>query len=344
LAKIYNNKLKSETTNEVNKDAIIRIQQGVSPKIFHKTPTPKGKGLTPGIGGGVSDQPTALYNPWLKKVSKIKSEFRQFLNVEEVDPFKLKVSNYSGKDDPDKKKLVNEAVKTKEIERMTVLGTNKSKTKFGSKFIKTMYNINMIRIFYNGSFYGPLFRVDKKDADTLKVLKYIGSLNVDTIVDDITKGDLEPNLSKYQTVWTTGSDKGSPIPFIQTLITSNITKGGKDLIGVYFIFENTINPTSTGDLKKNRPIVLFLYATGKVHTSLSSVNSSAEIWSVSSNGSSIGKVTDISKLSSVPSVEKIEIGDSFDITNSDFIKSGSFNTIINNFRYSLFDINGVGWK
>lgn len=345
LAKIYTDKMKTASTNEVNKDAVIRIQQGVSPKIFHKTPTPKGKGLTPGTGGGVSDQPTALYNPWQKKVQKVKSEFRQFLNVEEVDPFKLKLSDYSGKDDPNKTKLGNEAERTRELERLSAVESNKTKINFHNGFAKAAFSYNMIRVFYSGLFYGPLFRTDKKEADNLKVLKYLGSLNLDTIVADISKGPLETDLSKYETVWEDGSKNGLPFPFLQSLITSNITKGGKDLIGVYFIFEKQIVTTFSGESRKNRPVIIFLYATGKSHTtSISTVNSSVELYAVSPDGKGIGKITDISKLNLIQPVEKFEIGEAFNIANSEFIKGGQFNVITENFKFSLFDIQGVNWK
>lgn len=349
LAKIYTDKMKSASTNEVNKDAVIRIQQGVSPKIFHKTPTPKGKGLTPGTGGGVSDQPTALYNPWQKKVQKVKSEFRQFLNVEEVDPFKLKLSDYTGKDDPNKTKLGQEAEKTKEIERISALETEKSKVNFVSGFVKAAGSYDMIRILYGKQFYGPIFKVDRKEAtdggSKLKVLKYLGCINVDTVISDVQKGPLETaNLAKYETVWSDASDNGLPLPFLQPLIKSNITKGGRDLIGVYFIFEKQITSASSGDSNKNKPVIIFLYATGKVHTSLSSVNSDSELWAVSPDGKSIGKVTDVSKLNEISPVNNFEIGICYNVANSEFIKSGQFNVITENFKYSLLEISGVNWK
>lgn len=351
LAKVFNDSMRKNATGSVNKDGIIRIQQGMLPKIYHKTPTPKGMGLHPGKGGGIdTSAPTALFLPWQKKVKDVQGQFQNFMNTAELDPFKLDVGSYSGKDDPDKSKLNAEGEKSNEIQRLSILEKDKNMNKFKIEIPKTIKSLYMLRIFseIDKKFYGPIFRLESTKAGSLNVYKYMGSLNVDVINKDIidTK-KYSDDLKKYETIFP-NSGNGLPPTFLQNLINGSKSKvSGMDLTGVYFIFSKSISSLSSGETNKN-PVQIFLLYTRGTTITTPPPSGDFEIWSVSEN-SVPGKVTDLTNLKNVQSYKKISIGATLNIENTPFKDKDEFKYPIENLggssgSFDLMGFNGVTWK
>jgi hypothetical protein len=339
LSKVFNDKMKENATKHVNQNAIMRVQHGVSAIIYHKTTTPDDRGMNPGTGGGIDTaQPTALYKPWQIKVQKILGEFSPFLNVTAIDPFKLNMSNYNLSEDPGSKKLKSEDEKTKEMDRLfkiSKLGPTVGITEDLKKF-------GMIRLFRSGKFYGPVFKLEETKGQ--RVYEYVGSVNIDNINKDLEtlKKLDDPNTQKYETPFGSKTKNGLVPEFLSKIIHEKQTMNSKDLVGVYFIFENIISSPSSGEHRTNKARIFFLYfkhGAGKTFTSTNIPE--FEIYGLNKDGSNMIKI-DLTKLNSIEPFE-VGVGQTFEFSDECPLKK-DFSTQINNVGVKFLDLSGVSYK
>jgi hypothetical protein len=317
LASIFTDKMRELATNEVSKENIVKIQQGVSTIIYHETPTPKGKAMTPGTGGGVSEQPTSLMVPWQKKVEATKGQFKNFLNTDSIDPFKVSVSNYSseqlkGIKDGEKSKLA-------ELVLLTELFTPKGITAgFKKKKPITPNGTNMIRLSHKNIFYGPVVALE--DGGAKKVFKYLGSINLQTVVADLKASDIDgSNIPKYVSVFSqpprTTPNSGDIPAFLIPLFNNQKTEPNETrnlLEGVYFVFENAISSQSDGTARTNKAQIFFLYVRSGGITTGGDVGAVFSIYSVNQDCVGITKIVDLTKLHDAKFID-FKIGESFEL-------------------------------
>lgn len=344
LASIFDDKMRENCTKEVNKNGVIRIQQGVAKIIYHVTKTPDNVGFNPGTGGGVTETPTALMNPWKKKVEMVKGEFRTFLNVDTVDPFNVKVTDYNSSEDPGNKNLNSEDEKVNEIGRLAKLESKKSVFPLVREVAPT--KLKMIRL-YTDKFYGPVFKNELKSAGALPMYKYLGCINIDEVIKDLDKATgLDNNTKKYDTAFPDKNNNGLIPSFLKKLIDSKLRYNNKDLVGIYFVFDKPIIRKSTGEASKNPAKIFFLYhANGNGQTlRQSQLNTGSDVYSVNETGTDITLIPAGIKLSTVKSVQNISVGECFSIDGTKFKTNGDFNTPLNSLsNIDLLNIVGIEW-
>jgi len=323
LSKIFNDKTRELSTNEVNKNAIIRIQQGVAKIIYHVTKTPDNVGINPGTGGGVTETPTSLMNPWKKKVETVKSQFRMYLNVDQIDPFVVNVSDYSSKEDPGNKKLKDSDESIKEINRVAQLVTPKGLSGgFKKKTPKTDGDINLIRLNRNGKYFGPVFKLQD---DVVKIFEYQGSINLDLVSKHLESNDIDTtNISQYITPFPKYSpDNGIP-DFLKQLMNTFKNNSDGELTNIYFVFDNPISTPSSGGFKKNPAKIFFLFVKNGGITNGNVDPTKFSLYYVKQDCTNILKISTtavnvddpiLSKLNLVKSID-IGIGESFFLETS----------------------------
>jgi hypothetical protein len=345
LASIFDDKMRENCTKEVNKNGVIRIQQGVAKIIYHVTKTPDNVGFNPGTGGGVTETPTALMNPWKKKVEMVKGEFRTFLNVDTVDPFNVKVTDYNSSEDPGNKNLNSEDEKVNEIGRLVKIEDKKLTLKFIRE--KSEIKISMIRIFTD-KFYGCVVKPEHtKTTNGLRVYKYLGCINMDEVIKDLDKATgLDNDTKKYDTSFPNKDSKGLNLGFLKSLMDSKLRYNNKDLVGVYFVFDNPIVASSSGEKRKNSAKIFFIYhanGSGRV-LSQSDINVGTDVYNVTENGKDITLIPTGTKLSTVKSVQNISVGEMFSIEASPFKVNDDFKIpMVNISNIDLLTITGIEW-
>jgi len=81
---------RESATNMVNLNAIAAIANSVEGIIYNIEPNPSTK-LTPGTGGGITGNETALARKWRKMVNNTLARFKYFVNTDKVDPLRMDV-------------------------------------------------------------------------------------------------------------------------------------------------------------------------------------------------------------------------------------------------------------
>jgi len=285
LASIFTDKMRSTATEKVNKNSIIRIATTVNNII------------------GDPSKKQALSAGWQKRVETVKGEFKSFLNTNDIDPIELKKANYSPTDDKDGKKQEVADEKAKEISRIGKF------INFGpSNGIKhRMKNEGIVRL-YRGAFAGTVFNLET--AAGLKVYKYLGCIDFDKVITDFDKTKkLDMNTQKYESIFLDTINNGSAPTYLSI---KNPKKGKKmELVGIYFIFSNPINPVSTGEYKINKARIFYLYFEGN-SASWTSAPANFEIFAVSDTGGNLVKITDMTKLETADEFT-IGTGETFEI-------------------------------
>ncbi len=79
---------KQGATNMVNKPAVAAIQDSVQGIIYHKE-TPVSSMMYPGKGGGLKEEETSMAKRWRVIVNDVLSQYKFFLNVDDINPLKL---------------------------------------------------------------------------------------------------------------------------------------------------------------------------------------------------------------------------------------------------------------
>lgn len=343
LSSIFTDKMRSDATSGgpavgVNKNAIVRLSVCVSSIIYHTVKTPDNLGSNPGVGGAIDNtKQTALFQPWQKKVEKIKGEFSKFLNVDEIDPITIKTSSFAG--DPKNQADINkDKEEQKEIDRI-------AKTiKFGTSdgfSDKKLTNFGVIRLFKDGKFTGPVFKLETANNNK-KIYKYVGCLDFDKMVTDFDKiKKLDVNNKKITKVFEPVSDDGSAPKFLKLKPTGNLN--GKELAGTYLIFEREISETSDGNYKEYKVRVYYLYlkSAGTMHriTQSNFIPNDFEIYYLAQNGR-LEKVPDITKIGTATTIS-VGVGKTLEI--KDPMKT-NFTEEIKKVDVEFLNINGVNFQ
>ena len=237
LASIFDDKMKSEATNSVNKNAIYRIAASVS-NIITVTKSNSKKGTTKG-------EPTSFMTSWQKKVSDVKGEFSKFLNVDDIDPITMKGLTNFIQNPKNSADLNAEASKLNEIDRIQKI------ISYGSPNIvdTPLSNFGVIRILRSGNFSGPLFKLEATPSGSLKIYKYIGYLDFDKMIKDSdTTHQLLLDDTTKSWFWK-GNRIGTNVSFLPNR-PKNPNGGTLDLIGIYFVFNGKPISRPSGEPKE----------------------------------------------------------------------------------------------
>lgn len=247
LSSIFTQNMKIEATNFVNKNAIMTISFAVSSIIGEKTT------------GSVAKSKTNLSNIWGKKVSDVSGEFSKYLITEELNPITNQaiVTGGNNLSDADKSRITE---KDKEISRVAKIIQNGNTNGNGIK--ETFRDLGIIRFYKDSKYYGGVFKLEQ--VGSVKMYKYLGCLNFDTIIRDFTDNNNRLSTSdtqKYESVFLKpNSNKGGHPSFLPP--AGSTIKSGKSLVGIYFKFENDITPLTSGEAKSNNVKIYYVYFDG----------------------------------------------------------------------------------
>jgi len=319
LASIFDDKMKSEATNSVNKNAIYRIAASVSNIITEKKSNSK-KGTTKG-------DPTGFMSSWQKKVSDVKGEFSKFLNVDEIDPITMKGLTAFTQNPKNTADINVDSTKLKEINRIYKIILYGGPSGIVDREFRNFGVIRMMR--GTTDFTGPLFELEPTLCGTFRAYKYIGSLDFDKM---IVNSDTTHNLITDDTTksWFWKSNHINIIPFLLNKPKSPTTN--KNLAGIYFVFSGTPKGTPDGEPKKFLAKIFYVYMSNM--DAMIGTPTSVEVYSLD-NTNKLNLISNPTTIKIDEIVDKFEVsvGKTFEINSP--LKDG-FNDTIKHVTPDLF--------
>jgi len=260
-----------KTTKFVSVDGVKKIQYAASRIIYKNRPSPSGYGEK---GGGLNyDEDSTLRTAWERRVEKCKGEWRYFMNVNELDPFKLmslqeairrKDANYD-------KFNYSMTYTTRSISDASQISEG-----LGLKMIKTPINENEIYVIQylvgGKTFYIVCRMMSPRREGTNTFYLYLGNINVTKMLEDKIKEKQEDQIKREVSKYTASildadyDNKGDKE--FNNLFSINNTikiKEGKNINSIV-IAKKDFNRMTSKDLNPSSPNtntrIFYLYLPG----------------------------------------------------------------------------------
>lgn len=322
---------KEGASSMVNKEGIRQIQYAVSRIIFHIKKTPDTLGINPGKGGSVEyDEDTSLRTSWEKKVEFVKSEFRNFLLVDQnLDPFVIQniTDRYRRRDSGDNFINSNEAITSSLATSMTIDSKSSIlglKPRGNENNISDFDRLYIFTMTIEGKTYYPVFQGRKENGKTM--YKYIGNINLSKIMKDkvYEKSDFKNLARNYATgVWETpkSSSDTNFINFLK-LQTTPPPKPSVDYyfhsISLYREGFNTIHSYKDSPISSNCRILYTYVKRGQSNGDFKEANSTANDFKINILKRNALMNVDINKINSdtLSKTVKIYLGETYEILQS----------------------------
>lgn len=175
---------KNGTTKMVSLDGVKKIQYAASRIIYRSTSVPAGHGQAQ--GGLNYSEDSGLRTAWERRVEKARGEWNYFMNVDQVDPFKLMSLQEAWRKSDNSYKSYNDEVTTKTKN----ISVNAYVNKIGLNIVQGLWtDTNKLVVIQYGYGQGQVAYLvcmlkSKSGFDFPSVYRYFGNILVDKIIDE----------------------------------------------------------------------------------------------------------------------------------------------------------------